>query len=141
MNLGDKIIQGREKNIMSSTERKVNQNKGLRTDYSIVRWYALTHLDPDALKRRIDEVNSQLKRSGSNTWYDYFIPYSFIRQRSLPNDASEEFQGNFSEKDVKDNNRIRNILPQQIEDRLRISVMKIRKYRQALAVKSAGAGC
>ncbi len=110
MNLGDDIIQGREKNIMLPTERKVNQNKGARQDYSIVRWYALTHLDPDALKRRIDEVNSQLKRSGSNTWYDYFIPYSFIRQRFLPKETSEEFQGNFSEKDVKDNNRIRNIL-------------------------------
>ena len=81
-----------------------------RPDYSIVRWYALTHLDLDTLKQHIDKINEANEQSGTGPIYNYFIPYSFIKKRQKSDETSDHFDGSFSEQDIKENNRMRNTL-------------------------------
>lgn len=95
---------------METTQTITAPNEKNGPDYHVVRWYALTHLEPDKLKLKLDQINEQLKREGSSTFFDYFIPYSFLGQRSMPDEQSAEYKGSFTEQDVRQNNQIRHTL-------------------------------
>lgn len=76
-------------------------------DYSVVRWYALTHWDPESLKKKLEQLNEQALKSGEGVCYKYFIPYSFIVRRIMPDKHPDDYNGLFSEDEARHNNQIR----------------------------------
>lgn len=85
-------------------------NQAQKPDYSVVRWYALTHLEPDELKARLDQINKAHERDGSGPVYNYFIPYTFIKERGRRDETMADYEAERTDDDIRYNNILRNTL-------------------------------